>query len=361
MASKVGDREKVAKEINQIKKNIRQKHHALTENIFNTEREVEKSLKPITDPLKQLVKDKKVKKQNKIIPEDIEMDDIQERLKNKRPLEDESMSHRALFKREAVQATGDDSAEMHADESPEAVYESPSSVKELLSTPKGRKEAEYYIDNLFKGLLVKRYMHMFFDDSNHNIDHVFGPNYGDNDVLMLGNYPIHFDNDDIIINNVKYEGTPGLYELIFMRQPDKYIYTEEDLQTYRQILKITSTHIHPSTGRIKSSKSLKYNKIIKPIVWASSSPSTSSPHRARQYWRGDDTGGHGLMKITDTKPNYIYWNNVNELCDRLQLLVASQNAGHTGHDNEILSIIEELYEAGIIKESAAEFKLLFRK
>lgn len=43
-----------------------------------------------------------------------------------------------------------------------------------------------------KGLLVKRYMHVFPDDNNHSI--VFGPNYGDNDVLMLGNYPMHFDN-----------------------------------------------------------------------------------------------------------------------------------------------------------------------
>ena len=34
--------------------------------------------------------------------------------------------------------------------------------------------------------------------------------------------------------------------------------------------------------------------------------------------------------------------------DRLRLLWSSKVAGHTGHDNEIMSIIEELWEEGII-------------
>lgn len=46
--------------------------------------------------------------------------------------------------------------------------------------------------------------------------------------------------------------------------------------------------------------------------------------------------------------DYIYWNHPSELIDRLRLLYSSKNAGHKGHDNEILSIIEELYESGII-------------
>lgn len=45
---------------------------------------------------------------------------------------------------------------------------------------------------------------------------------------------------------------------------------------------------------------------------------------------------------------YEYWDNPNELVERHRLLYASANAGHTGHENEMLSIIEELREAGII-------------
>lgn len=45
---------------------------------------------------------------------------------------------------------------------------------------------------------------------------------------------------------------------------------------------------------------------------------------------------------------YEYYDDPNELCERLNLLVASQKAGNTNHDQEINSIIEELRERSII-------------
>ena len=60
--------------------------------------------------------------------------------------------------------------------------------------------------------------------------------------------------------------------------------------------------------------------------------------------------GRGLPMQVTTKPiDYIYWNDPNELVNRLNLLIASQNAGNTGQNNEINAIIEELYEANIIQ------------
>lgn len=47
--------------------------------------------------------------------------------------------------------------------------------------------------------------------------------------------------------------------------------------------------------------------------------------------------------------SYTYWDDPNELVDRLRLLMASQAAGHTGHVNEIASIVEELREACLIE------------
>lgn len=53
--------------------------------------------------------------------------------------------------------------------------------------------------------------------------------------------------------------------------------------------------------------------------------------------------------LNGSRPNMItYWNDANELVNRLRLLTASAAAGHTGHNNEILAIIEELREANII-------------
>lgn len=45
---------------------------------------------------------------------------------------------------------------------------------------------------------------------------------------------------------------------------------------------------------------------------------------------------------------YEYFDDPNELCDRLQLLVSSRLAGNTNHMQEINSIIEELQELGCI-------------
>lgn len=62
--------------------------------------------------------------------------------------------------------------------------------------------------------------------------------------------------------------------------------------------------------------------------------------------------GSGMYKkaMKLNKTTYVYWDNVNELVSRLRLLIASQTAGHSGHHNEIISIVEELREAGVIKK-----------
>lgn len=63
--------------------------------------------------------------------------------------------------------------------------------------------------------------------------------------------------------------------------------------------------------------------------------------------------GTGLPKfmIAHSKASpidYMYWDNPNELVDRLRLLIAERSAGNNNHDNEIHAIIEELREANII-------------
>lgn len=46
---------------------------------------------------------------------------------------------------------------------------------------------------------------------------------------------------------------------------------------------------------------------------------------------------------------YEYYDDPNELCDRLRLLIASKQAGNSNHDQEINSIVEELRENNIIE------------
>lgn len=100
---------------------------------------------------------------------------------------------------------------------------------------------------------------------------------------------------------------------------------------YKDIILKTNAHkryYHPKR-QVDGSKSLKYKEIIAPLI---------------------DPQGHGmLMEYNDNPINYVYWDDPNELVERLRLLVASKEAGHKGHINEINSIIEELQEANIIE------------
>ena len=78
----------------------------------------------------------------------------------------------------------------------------------------------------------------------------------------------------------------------------------------------------------------KYRFIIKPLLESSSSSSSSS-----SSW----TKGKGLKFIvTNKKRKYKFWDDPNELCERLQILVGEKAAGNNIHDDEISSIISEL-------------------
>lgn len=90
-------------------------------------------------------------------------------------------------------------------------------------------------------------------------------------------------------------------------------------------------------GQIRGDKGIKYREIIRPLF----SETSTNAHTKL---------GGNLLKKYRNDTDLVYWDDPNELVERLKLLVASKDAGNTNHDNEILSIIEELKEAGIIKE-----------
>lgn len=59
--------------------------------------------------------------------------------------------------------------------------------------------------------------------------------------------------------------------------------------------------------------------------------------------------GRALKEFRTNKIEYRHFDDFNEIIDRLRLLMSSQSAGNTNHNNEIISIIEELREGGIIE------------
>lgn len=137
----------------------------------------------------------------------------------------------------------------------------------------------------------------------------------------LNRIPIEFPNHDkyraVKIGGDHFRLTPGINELLFMRQPNEDLITNLDVRNYKKIASLCAF-----TGS-KKLKTLKLKNYI---------------------------GGDGLMKIdTNKKTDYIYWDDPNELVTRLELLHASKLAGHSGHESEILSILQELQENKYIK------------
>lgn len=163
--------------------------------------------------------------------------------------------------------------------------------------------------------------------------------------LMLGNSRVFDDGNILKIGNLTFKRTLGLKELLYKKSPNLQVITEGDLKNYKILLLETNAHRRnfDPTKPINSNKGFKYMNIIKPLFKFSRN-ATSSVESLSQ--------GKGLKLLKNLKKNtdYVYWDDPNELVERLKLLFASRDAGNTGLDNEIIAIIEELQEAGIINK-----------
>lgn len=176
--------------------------------------------------------------------------------------------------------------------------------------------------------LPRKYINgMYYDENQQEFDHKYGIRLDTlTEKLMIGDSNVDIDGSDIIVKNKRYRGTQGLYELLFKKNPKHY--STEDVDNYKKIVIKTNANrrYYKSNKQVDGSKLKKYKKIIAPMV----------------------SGKGILMEADNNKIDYIHWDDPNELVDRLRLLIASASAGHTGHTNEINSIVEELREAKII-------------
>ena len=151
--------------------------------------------------------------------------------------------------------------------------------------------------------------------------------YDKNKKFYIGNKPAEIVDNDLIVGKYEYEGTPGLWELIVSKEPKDF--TKDDHENYARLM-VRSNALRagndPESRRPKSNKSYKWNTILKHI-WNNRS----------------NYEGEGLT-IIPSDPN--------ALVERLDLLLASQAAGHTGVGNELTSICDELKRQGVIDTNA---------
>ena len=185
------------------------------------------------------------------------------------------------------------------------------------------------------------------------LDHWYGVRQS-HGILMIGDSKITFNDNEVTVKNIKYPKSVGLLELLFKKNPDDRFFSKEDLSNYKQILETTNGHRmgwkkDGIIRRLRSSK--KFQLIIKPLFHLNKNK--NSPSRSSGSMKLRKTFGEGLPKYKIARSGYtntdfIYYDDPNELVDRLKLLVSEQRAGNYAHTNEIHSILEELREAGYI-------------
>jgi len=347
-------REKIVKEIEKTAESIRKKHRALKTGKIEEDIATKNHFKPIIEPLQKIVDNSSVHAiKDEPRDDDIKTSFIQKdvkRSKMKRKREDTTVDHALnescklmrltpndVIDSPAIMSTPRTTIEVAKPIKDEDVFETTNdsfttSVQHQIQTLEGRKALTQHL-----GPLGQEYIGDFLSGGkNKTIDTVYGVRLDKDGIMMLGSKKFDVDSSDhIIIDGVRYAGTPGLYELIFKRVPDYDVYTEDDKRKYKSILLTTNAHRRNYTehSHLRSNRGYKYRYVIAPLLKDESTIGKGLPH---------------AVTLNDNAIDYVHWDDPNELVDRMRLLEASRQAGHNAHDNEMLSIIEELREAGII-------------
>ena len=170
------------------------------------------------------------------------------------------------------------------------------------------------------GPVAEKYLRKFVS-KDANADMTYGI-YNKNGEFYIGDTKVGVIGDDISVGEKVYQGTPGLWELIVMRIPSEEVYTDEDYETYAEIMLSTNAL------RRGNSKDNNMPKASKGYKWA---------HLLKTIWDArKEFEGEGILKTV------ILPKDPKALLDRFELLMASKRAGNTGVRNELVSICDEL-------------------
>ena len=210
------------------------------------------------------------------------------------------------------------------------VHDIPGIVSDMEAVKKygQEKEEEEEEDEEKFGIQPKYYLDQDDNDEIFGIRKVKSRYY-------IGNKRVTFEDDDIIIKETgrKFSGTPGLWGLITSKNPDKDLidWTKYDRNSYDKLMLITNA-LHKDYNQRKgprSNKGGKWTNILS-TIWFNKKPK-----------KGYE--GSGVVVIPS---------DPNALLERLDLLLASQEAGHTGVRNELVSICDELKRQGVLDTKA---------
>ena len=158
---------------------------------------------------------------------------------------------------------------------------------------------------------------------------------------FIGKEHVIIKNNNIFLPKFGEEfiGTDGLWELLTSKNPQNY--TNNDYNMYEDLMVMTNAlhrdndedNPHPKGNH----KTYKWLNIIRPIWYRKKGGIFRFPKKK------EGQEGSGVVVIPS---------DPNALLERLDLLLASQKAGHTGVRNELVSICDELKRQGVLDMKA---------
>ena len=153
-------------------------------------------------------------------------------------------------------------------------------------------------------------------------------------LYYIGNKQATIVNNNIVVGDEKFKGTRGLWELLMSKKPDIYYFDDNDYDEYAKLM-VKTNALHsgydPKNSYPRSGRGDKWNLIRN--IWAN----------RENIKKKEGYEGYGVVVIPS---------DPNALLERLDLLLASQKAGHTGVRNELVSICDELKRQGVLDTKA---------
>ena len=208
----------------------------------------------------------------------------------------------------------------------EGIEKLPEAIQPIVKTTEEEEEEEEEDESV--GEIAMSYLKIPENkrDTTFGIRKVNGNHY-------IGNEHVIVEDDDIILvkDGDRFTGTHGLWRLITSKNPNlnKMEWDKLDEENYVRLIEKTYVLHHdnnPNSPYPKASKSGKWNNILTHIWHTHGFPE-----------KGYE--GKGVVVIPS---------DPNALLERLDLLLASQKAGHTGVRNELVSICDELKRQGVL-------------
>ena len=158
----------------------------------------------------------------------------------------------------------------------------------------------------------------YLNDNKKKLDKYYGIQRDGEGKLWMGNGEVTLDGNNIIVDNVRYEGTPGLWSLIMTGVPTLNSYNNNDIELYTKLAKQTNVMNNPRNVGTGLPSRTKKHQILEELTKEEEEPG--------------DVAGTGIFLPGDIKG----------LETKLALLLAEFRAGNTSTRNEIVIILDEL-------------------